>query len=119
MFTKRKPKVNIFKKYNVPHDDLYGDLDKVWNVCVNKDEKVEQTSAVATLAAASAAGSGVSVSGGVAATFIATPLQVVFAPFLTGLVFYNILRVQFKVRKLWNNYKKNCTVYAENYVAKL
>lgn len=43
---------NIFKKYNIDHFDLYGELDKVWSISINERKKSKQEELVSELARA-------------------------------------------------------------------
>ncbi len=87
---------NIFRKYNVEHSDLYGELDKVWNICLNEKDKSNQEKLVAALAVAAAAAEGVG-----------------------AIAIIRIAWVEYKVNKIWKMYKNNTIIYAEKYMEKL
>jgi len=111
--------VNAFKKYNVQNDDLYGDLDKVWNVSLSGKNSTAQEAAVKKLALSST-GAAVAATGSMAGAIVAAPLALFLGPLIGGgIVGYKIIKVQFKVRELWKAYKRNCVVYAETYVSQL
>jgi len=106
--------VNVFKKYSIPHDDLYRDLDNVWNVCLKDQNSSSQEDIVRSIATGSAGGAAGSV-----AAIVAIPLVALFGPFVAGLSMFQIVRVQVRVRKIWKAYKRNCKVYAQEYLQKL
>ncbi len=119
---------NIYRKYAVTHDDLYGDLDKVWNVSVNEKDKGKQAQFVTELAAASAAASVAGAGAGVAglsagaAAAVAASVGALAAAIAGGvgvLALFLILRMQYKVRKLWKSYEQNTYIYAQRYIADL
>lgn len=119
--------VNLFKKYDVEHEDLYRDLDRIWTLCLNKKTSIEQKNDTTTLAAkaggfvggAAAAGAGIGIATDIGAISLAAALgigagffSVAAGPFV--LLYLGIL--EYRVRKLWNSYKTNCYLFAEEYV---
>ena len=109
--------VNIFKKYKVKHDDLYSDLDLVWNVCMNTKDSAEQLAALRRLAIASATGVRAASPGLVlAAVFMANPIAVFLGMAFGG---PSMLIVQYKVRRLWKAYRRNCKLFTEQYLMAL
>lgn len=109
---------NIFRKYNVEHSDLYGELDKVWNICLNEKDKSNQEKLVAALAVAAAAAEGAGV--GVGAVGLAGgAFAIIFAPIIGAIAIIRIAWVEYKVNKIWKMYKNNTIIYAEKYMEKL
>jgi hypothetical protein len=97
---------NIFRKYHVEHDDLYGELDKIWNICLNEKDLVKQKQRVESLAK-SPATVGLSAKGATVG---------VIGPAIVGIPLYFLAKTQFKVKRFWNNYKNNTQIFSEKYV---
>ena len=110
--------VNLFKTFHVNHDDLYGDLDKIWCDCIIEETPKSQKSKVvdtANITASMASGTAVSMT----SLFFSLTLAGILAPIGPGYLIFQIVKVQIKVKRLWKNYKENCRKFAEEYVEKL
>jgi len=103
---------NIFKKYNIVHDDLYEHLDKAWYACLNVKNDDERARTISLLANR-ADGAGTTAAFAVASISLLLPTS-------GGLfAIYCLAKMQYKIAKLWRNYKDACKVYAEEYVGSL
>ena len=110
---------NAFKKYNVIHNDLYGDLDKIWNICVEEKDSSKREKSALNIAKASAA-VGVGTSVGVAAPAaiaggaiaLALPFGVIAGP----IAIIYLAKVAYKVNKFWNAYKELTIAFAGTYL---
>jgi hypothetical protein len=105
---------NIFRKYRVDHDDLYGDLDKIWNECITEKNPSKQREFTETLAVISSSRGGQVAAGAIALMSpIHTIMEKVGGAIVTELVVLN------RVRKFWKSYKNAVRVFAEKYVESL
>lgn len=136
---------NIYRKYGVQHDDLYGELDKIWNICLNEGDDSKREEHINNLAKVAAAGAAASAAAatGVAATTAASTcaifsgiglgigttasialgqaiaaisLGTVLGPGVLGAGLFHVFRRVLKVKKIWNSYKQYTRDYAANYV---
>ncbi|MDP8268539.1 MAG: hypothetical protein P9L97_07420 [Candidatus Tenebribacter davisii] len=115
---------NIFKKYSVKHDDLYGELDKIWTDSLLKEvptkQKAEVVEVATALGSATALASlGSATTAAFTSAFFSITLTGLFGPVMSGFLLFRLVRVQVKVWRLWKNYKENCRKFAEDYVEKL
>ncbi len=112
---------NIFHRYQVPHDDLHGDLGKIWDICLKEKDKKKQRALVESLAAASAAAGSLEgpAVGGAAGVVVAGALAAFLGGGLVLVGLVQVVRAQVKVRRLWNTYKANTNTFARQYVESL
>jgi len=109
---------NIYRKYSVVHDDLYGELDKIWSICLAEKSGSKQKKLVKSLTGSTiGVGAAASGAGGLTAAVTGTTAAGVAGPLILGIPIYLLIKVQFKVKKIWKRYKKNAQIFSEKYIA--
>lgn len=113
---------NLFRRYGIKHPDLFGDLDKIWYIVLNVDDESKQAESVggiAVAAAASMGGSGLALGASSVAAVAATSVAIVLGPLLAAAGVFRIVWVEYKVYKIWKQYKENTKLYADKFVNSL
>lgn len=131
---------NVLKKYGIRPEDLYGDLDKIWNICLNEKNKGIQEKYVTALAVASATSAASAAASATGISFVAsmisilgtdafmfaivtTPLAVVLSATLAagagGFYAVKVTRVVYRVHRIWKDYKNNSILYAKEYLSNI
>lgn len=107
--------VNLYRKYGIKHDDLIGELDKIWKVCLKERKKSSQEELVKALATMFASGARVD-----STAWDPYPKSGEFATFIDVLAHrWPPTQAQYTVSRLWKSYKRNAWIYAEKYVDSL
>jgi hypothetical protein len=117
---------NVFKKYNVIHNDLYSDLDRIWNICVEEEDPSKRKNKMLGIVKSSTAGFGTGASLGMAAPVaaaaggaVALSLPLTIGVLTAPIGIFLIAKVAYKVNKFWNAYKDLTLSFAESYISSI